>query len=469
MTVIDDITALLTPVLHTNTTKDITAAAVRTALISAFTDAVNAIPSTTALATASQQVSRGTVPFVTNLLAARSGQYPGEAGLDWQMATQDNIFPGSEGYSLDKAMSGPTAGLVTSTGSAVTNYLDVTPGGTITISPGVANVAFFDANKVHLAPPGILGGGGAPFASLSVPWDTNSGTVISVPATALFCRVSFSFFRDANRANHRVQVLEGTQTLRHPYYNLQSYVSQHRPWTNKVWSFHGDSIAEPSISGPWAVEAAKYHGAKYAKFETHTGTTVSQLGKVGNGGAVVDLPSTYFDDVDVVFAISGSNDAVAGTTIGAITDATSATTFYGYYKKFIELVIGRKQNIRIVMATIIQRNGLSETTRASYNTAIRAIAAYYGIHLWDIGTYGSQFSPLTFSLYSDDGIHPAFRSWAIIDGSHPTLQKYLGGHLMLGSNLKGLMHMILPVDFVGDPIMTERDDDQIYFIRRVPG
>jgi hypothetical protein len=41
MSVIDDITALLTPVLHTNTTKDITAAAVKAALISAFTDIVN--------------------------------------------------------------------------------------------------------------------------------------------------------------------------------------------------------------------------------------------------------------------------------------------------------------------------------------------------------------------------------------------------------------------------------------------
>jgi hypothetical protein len=468
MTVIDDITALLTPVLHTNTTKDITAAAVRTALISAFTDAVNAIPSATALATASQQVARGYDPIGQNLINTRSGQYPGEPGLDWQMATQDNIPLGAEGYVLDVALSGPTATTTASTGNMVTNYFAVTPGGTITVAPGTSALAFYDSSKTHLTTPGILSSFGAPYGT-TIPWDTGGGTVVTVPATALFCRAQVSGFRDANRSVHRAQVIEGTQTLRHPYFNLQSYVSQHRPWTNKVWSFHGDSIAEPSISGPWAVEAAKYHGVKYAKFETHTGTTVSQLGKVGNGGAVVDLPSTYFDDVDVVFAISGSNDAVAGTTIGAITDATSATTFYGYYKKFIELVIGRKQNIRIVMATIIQRNGLSETTRASYNTAIRTIAAYYGIHLWDIGTYGSQFSPLTFSLYSDDGIHPAFRSWAIIDGSHPTLQKYLGGHLMLGSNLKGLMHMILPVDFVGDPIMTERDDDQIYFIRRVPG
>jgi hypothetical protein len=31
------------------------------------------------------------------------------------------------------------------------------------------------------------------------------------------------------------------------------------------------------------------------------------------------------------------------------------------------------------------------------------------------------------------------------------------------------MHTVLPADFVGDPYMTERDDDQIYFIRRVPG
>jgi hypothetical protein len=216
------------------------------------------------------------------------------------------------------------------------------------------------------------------------------------------------------------------------------------------------------------VEAAKYHGCKYAKFESHTGTTVSQLGKVGNGGAVVDLPTNFFDDVDCVFAISGTNDAVAGTTLGAITDATSVATFYGYYKKFIELVIGRKQNIRIVMATIIQRNGLSETTRATYNAAIKAIANFYGVQLWDAGAT-SQFSPLTFSLYSSDGVHPEYRHWGIIDTDHPVLQKDLGGMLMLGSVLKGFMHTVFPVDFVGDPLMTERDDDQVYFIRRVPG
>jgi hypothetical protein len=246
-----------------------------------------------------------------------------------------------------------------------------------------------------------------------------------------------------------------------------------RPWCGKVWSMQGDSIAADWMSGPWAVDAAKYHGCDYIKVEAYPGNTVDKLNKKGNGGAVTDLANSYYDDVDAVVCFVGSNDASSFTTrpLGAITDATTADTFYGWYKKFIEARLTYKPLMRIILCTILQRGGgvLSETSRATFNAAIREIAAFYGCHLWDIGTYGNYFSPFTFADFSSDQTHLEYRHWAIIDSGHPRIIKDMGATVVLSNNFKAFMHTCLPADYIGDPFMTERDDDQIYFVRRVPG
>jgi hypothetical protein len=227
------------------------------------------------------------------------------------------------------------------------------------------------------------------------------------------------------------------------------------------------------MSGPWAVDAAKYHGCDYIKVEAYPGNTVDKLNKKGNGGAVTDLANSYYDDVDAVVCFVGSNDASSFTTrpLGAITDATTADTFYGWYKKFIEARLTYKPLMRIILCTILQRGGgvLSETSRATFNAAIREIAAFYGCHLWDIGTYGNYFSPFTFADFSSDQTHLEYRHWAIIDSGHPRIIKDMGATVVLSNNFKAFMHTCLPADYIGDPFMTERDDDQIYFVRRVPG
>jgi hypothetical protein len=457
MTVIDDITALLTPVLHTNTTKDITAAAVRAALVSAFTDVV---ADSSAQATASAVVARNLVPKGQNLLQIYSGQYPGELGWDWQMDTQDNPPMGAAGWSLDKNLASDGS-LTTQVGAMVSDFIPVTPSGKITCS-ALFSIVYYDANKAWISGQ-----------------NTNStqGEVKTVPATARFLRCVVSNFRDANRNTHKAMILEGDQTVYdgvtrypHPWETLVAHPNMFRPWAGKVWSFQGDSIGEPLFSGPWMIEAAKYHGCPYVKVECHPGNDVTQLNKVGNGGATVDLANSYYDDVDAIVCIVGSNDAIfAPRALGAITDATTANTFYGYYKKFIEARLTYKPICRIIMTTILKRGSLSETTRASFNNAIREIAAFYGCHLWDIGAYGNYFSPFTFSMFSSDDTHLEFRHWAIIDTGHPRLIKDVGTNLVMGNNFKALMHTILPADFVGAPLLTERDDDQIYYLRRVPG
>lgn len=460
MTVLSDIIAELTTTLHTNVTKDITAAQVRTALIDAFTAAIGAIPDPAALATTSQTISRNMVPKGQNLLQIYSGQYPGELGWDWQIDTLNNPPLQCAGWSLNKNLAADGT-LVTSDGAAVSDFIPVTPGGKITCS-ALFSICYYDVNKAWL------------FGQNT---NATQGEVKTVPASAHFLRCVVAYSRGAGRDVHKVMILEGDQTVYdgmtrypHPWETLVAHPNMFRPWAGQVWSFQGDSIGEPLFSGPWMIEAAKYHGCPYVKVECRPGNDVTKLNRINNGGAVLELPNSYYDDVGAIICIAGSNDAIfAPRPIGAITDATTADTFYGHYKKFIEARITYKPICRIIMTTILKRGGLSETARVSYNNAIRAIADFYGCHIWDMGGPGCYFSPFTFSMFSSDDTHIEFRHWGIIDADHPRATKDVATHLVLGNNFKGLMHTILPADFVGAPILTERDDDQIYFLRRVPG
>jgi hypothetical protein len=413
--------------------------------------------------TIAHDVARAMVPKGQNLLQVYSGQYPGELGWDWQMDTQDNPPMGMAGWTMDNILNS-SGGLQSQTGAMVSDFVPVTPGGKITCS-ALFSIVYYDINKLWIS--------GANTSS-------SQGEVKDVPSNAYYLRCVISSFRDANRNTHKVMILEGDQTVYdgvtrypHPWETLVAHPNMFRPWAGKVWSIQGDSIGADWMSGPWAVEAAKYHGCPYIKVEARPGNTVDGLNTRGNGSAGVALADSYYDDVDAIVCIIGSNDAANFTSrpIGAITDATTANTFYGWYKKFIEARITYKPICRIIMATILQRGGgvLSETSRTTFNNAIREIAAFYGCHLWDIGTYGNYFSPFTFSMFSSDDTHLEYRHWGIIDGGHPRVVKDVATHLVLGNNFKGLMHSILPADFVGAPILTERDDDQIYFIRRVPG
>jgi hypothetical protein len=578
MSVIDDITALLTPVLHTNTTKDITAAAVRTALITAFTDIVNDIPDEVKAGAAALNasdfagslnlfdISRATANRLVSggSLVTESGTYASDfiavvpggtitTNLTWGGGRGPNFFDKAQAYISDAAPSAgtpvtvpanayyvrvsvpttpvngvskdnymivrgsslpadstsfgipgkrlitdiarksvqrrvtqfadlanfragqvrskPTSGLwsidplisgatmnaaldgltgnvYTSgfDGWLVTDYFMVTPGGHVTIGLfGNTSVghAFYDKDGIYIS--GVNG----PFTE---------GQALSVPANAEFMRATINTtMASAGSGPSRAYFVDGSVGARHVFQSMPSLVHMHRPWTGKVWSFHGDSMSATRTGNSWSYDAAMYHGVRLVKNVAGDGRNTGDLLKhvnVGGVGASPALETTFFDDVDCVFVLVGTNDYVIGKTLGAITDATTAGTFYGDYKKFIEFVLTNNPYLRIVLATPMYRAADSNPYAiAPYQAAVRDLCQHYAIKLWDVAVE-SQLSAITCNAYTNanDGLHPAYHVGNIPPAGTSLIGKDVSSLLIYGSSLRGLMHNVMPVDFVGDPI-----------------
>jgi hypothetical protein len=455
MTVIDDITALLTPVLHTNTTKDITAAAVRTALISAFTDVVNAEMTPTQISGIAQQIARHTLPRVENMTGIRAAQdvvgiAPASSCKGLQPAANRAI--GGAGMALDKMISDVSGAPFDQPGWVATDFMAVEPGGKVTASlqtnSGIG-LTFYDASKSFIS---------------TVHGPLADGQVVTVPANAFYVRQAASYDGNATNASggiHNLQVLDGDRSadFPHPWQGMPAYVSQFRPWTNRVISTHGDSMGANRTGNHWYREAAQYHGFRYLKNQAIDGGDTQKLMGIYNeiGNAQVPMPTGYFADVDLCVVIVGTNDAAIGRSIGAITDdPATATTFYGYYRKFIEFALTDNPYMRMILATPLYSDSPGKTNAImnSYMDAVRALCAKYAIKLWDIG-HESQFCDLTYAFYSDDDLHPRYHATNPDPLVSPWIPKELGSSLVFGSQFRALLHTVFPIDFKGDPTWRE--------------
>jgi hypothetical protein len=463
MTVIDDITALLTPVLHTNTTKDITAAAVRAALIEAFTDIVNDVDAKEAATLAAQiQPSRIAQAAGTaksngiSLIDARVGQLkpglPTLTGSDLPYVFSAGALAGGD---IDKKLafgggleSGASVGWLTS------DYFPVPSGGTVTAAkldtgPGLC---FYDINRTFIS--NVSGDG------LTTP------QVITVPSNAVYGRASVEYFGDTNSSINACQVLVGTwTTMPHGWQTTIGRASMGRPWIGRTWSMHGDGWWSSDVGQDWFVRAAQYHGVKKAKQEAHGGGRAATLLNGADGSTPLAL--SFWDDVDACFVFTGLKDATdpggLPSGIGAITDATTATTFFGYYRKFIETVLTRNPFMRMILGVPHHVDGFATSATNPYIAAVRSLGDFYSLKLLDFKAE-SQWSPFSFPFYAKgaggggtvDTAHPGWHQGSI-NSLNPPLKSDWGEYLVYGGPLKGLMHTVFPVDHFGDPVLVAGD------------
>jgi hypothetical protein len=439
MTVIDDITDLLTPVLHTNTTKDITAAAVRAALITAFGDIVTDTDTKTAAATtaatgakaAAGALALAAQPHSKNLLDARIGQVA-RGPIGTGIIASPNAL-------IDQTLNQFTGAVEAATGWMVPDYAVVKPGGSITVGSGGNGIHFYDINRAYLS-------------SVSGPF--TEGQVVSVPANAYFVRSPINTFYANGNTVAKWQIMDGSgASMPFIWQQTPAYVNQVRPWAGKVWSFHGDAWGDPSAGNDWTVRVAQYHGVKHFKNQAVSGRNV--IGLLFDAATNAALTSTYFSDVDSVIVLCGMKDATNPTiSIGAITDATSANTFYGWYKKFIEQVLTWNPYLRFVLVTPHRVFGFADSVILPYRTAVKEIADLYALKVFDLWAE-SQWTSFTYTAYADDStkIHPGYRH-----GGDALQPKDVGSLLVYGAPLKAFMHTVFPHDYIGDPILYDGND-----------
>ena len=124
-------------------------------------------------------------------------------------------------------------------------------------------------------------------------------------------------------------------------------------------------------------------------------------------------------DVDVVVIFGGTNDFGDGdAAMGTMADRRE-DTFYGAYHTLIEKLYARYPGLQIVIMTPLHRLSEDETdynelgvrrvgSLADYADAIKEVAAYYGIPVWD-AFRNSGMQPRVEALremYMPDGLHP---------------------------------------------------------------
>jgi hypothetical protein len=498
MTTLDDIEADVNSKVTTQTTGDNTALRVRTALINLATQILDdvaaqnttittGIASATTAANAAKAVaasaSRAAAPAFDLLgsMAFRIGQ--GAFGLQ-------NMRPLAPGGVADTQIDTGT-GIPGSSGSVVgwmaSPFIAVVPGSTLTVklraTSGLASAPnqpflFYDASRAFLsAEVGGYPSGGA--------W--TDGATITVPSTAYFIRTH----TDAHNAD-RLALWASTPPsfLTHPWQVMASSVSMHRPWTGRTWMLCGDSMGASRSGNSWFSDVAKYHGCKQVRNQAvDGGTTTTMMQKYNRPTdfSRVNLVAGDFTNVDAVITQVGVNDLSISTAIGTINDAPTASTFYGQYIKFIELVLASNPYLKLILsppsgkhypggpgganrtgdglyATRSPWQGTSgdaadiETNIQPYRDAVYSLCDRYALSCWDVPAH-SQMSYFTALAYSDEGLHPSYSGERWTDGNpaHQAVGKNYGSKIVFGSSLAAFMHTVFPSDWYGDPWIGESD------------
>jgi hypothetical protein len=450
LTALSDIIAQINTLLATNTTGDISATDLRTVLIDSFTSAFNSMIPASGVTSPTQAANLARTVKSNGLMLpdVRMGQVKpgfgvpftvgGDSRWVYNMAALGGLTSGT-GLNFD----GTTSAVE---GMAVSDFFVVPPSGKITaFKLNSVGICFYDTNKTFISQ--VSGDG------LTTP------QVVTVPANAVYGRVGVEWYGDANNTIDKFQLLAGdwsaTGLPYHPWQTLIARASMFRPWIGRCWSNHGDAWWDPTVGNDWFTKAGQYHGVVKIKCEAHGGGTVATL--LNSANPANPLPLSFWDEVDACFVFCGLKDAIVGTTIGSITDSTSTTTFYGYYKKFIETVLTQNPWMRMILAVPHDLADLttSEATIENYRVAVRALANRYSLKLLDIKGEG-QWSPATWGAYCKTGTpnNPGWHQGGITP-ANPAVKRDWGSNVVYGGPLKGLMHTVLPVDHQGDPLLID--------------
>jgi len=168
-----------------------------------------------------------------------------------------------------------------------------------------------------------------------------------------------------------------------------------------------------------------------------------------------------FTNVHAVITQVGVNDQSVSTPIGTISDATTASTFFGQYKKFIEFVLTSNSYLKLILGTPTGNNFTTSSRDAilPYRQAVRDMCDLYCLSCWDVAKI-SQLSPFTQAAYTADGLHPDYSNERWTDGNpaHQAVARQYGSKIMFGSTLAAHMHNVFPADWTGDPWIGESDN-----------
>lgn len=299
-----------------------------------------------------------------------------------------------------------TPALTASSNFFLTGYTPVTPGGQITMGTAAVGLtgnpyggAFFDRFLNYIS-------GFSAWAH---------GAVIAVPAKAAFMRVCQYYTQQEN-----FQILEGSVVPGLSYSSQPAMLADSRHWAGKKWLAQGDSIT--AASPGWIAGVAAHHKATLVNHAVGGRGMSSAL--LTSAGAA--LTAADFADVDLVVLFMGTNEV--GIPTGSITDSTSAATFYGYTKKFIETVLGWKPTLRIVITTLLPRLDPALTVSVKARSeCLREIATFYGCPVFDVEKI-CGLNSLNSATYMTDSIHP----------------NAAGSLAFLGNPAKGFFNTVFP-------------------------
>lgn len=248
----------------------------------------------------------------------------------------------------------------------------------------------------------------------AIPLPTPPGSTYAVPSSAYWFRPTFH----NDRAASFVVTSDDSQPQGYvpPAAVMRQYA---RPWFNKRVSFIGDSITN---AGFYVQPLLNHLGARLG---FKSGVDGRQL-----KDALSSSPSFATTDCLVNF-LGGTNDWFYSRPLGSDNDTSSAATFIGDIRRFVETVRAAQPDMRIVWFTSLQRMivragdrppGLGAGTRAvnslgfrlrDYVDAIIRIAGGdYGIPVVDLFrcSGADEFNLPLHTDFDNDGTHPTAQS-----------------------------------------------------------
>jgi lysophospholipase L1-like esterase len=175
------------------------------------------------------------------------------------------------------------------------------------------------------------------------------------------------------------------------------------PWKGLQILFFGDSITANDFFQP---VLQNIHGFGYVN-NALGGSRITKLAVSPDGTSLVErLGAVNAVGADCIFVFAGSNDMVAGVSLGAITD-TVDTTFYGAVKALIVSLQANNSGKRVVFCTPLQRGNSRAVYAAQkvYPDAMKEVCALYGVPVLDL-FYTSGITYENIGQYTSDNTHP---------------------------------------------------------------
>ena len=183
--------------------------------------------------------------------------------------------------------------------------------------------------------------------------------------------------------------------------------------SSKKWVLFGDSFSD-DVNGEYCAVVTAKLGLTGTVTQAVAGHTMDlQLGVLNT---ILAGTPTYFNAFDIVTLLVGVNDYASNYDLGNRTDLSSASTYAGYLKKFIETLLTAKPSIELYVMTPPEGNSAlvpykalnaatTPWTLKQMSVLISQICSDYGVRCIDLYSL-LQFNLQTFATLTSDNLHP---------------------------------------------------------------